>query len=465
MIRLYNTLTRKKEELTEKRIGMYVCGPTVYDEPHIGHARSAYIFDIIVKYMRYRGYKVTFVRNVTDIDDKIIDKAKEQQNQVELKDRVKHIARFYLKRYHEDMDLLGLDKPDIEPKATDVISDMIRFIKVLIRKGFAYRVLGDVYFDVRKFKDYGLLSGQGIDEMEEGARVAVDKNKKDPLDFALWKSAKEDEPSWDSPWGKGRPGWHIECSVMSTKYLKNNFVIHGGGLDLIFPHHENEIAQTVSAGKKSARYWIHNGLLTIKDKKMSKSLGNFISIKDFKDRFKDLDLLKLLFLSSHYRHPVDYTEEKIREMQRAKERITIFYNSIKNQKLKIKNQKSKVESHKIEILEKKFIEAMDDDLNTSLAMSCIFELVNEGNSSVSNGEIEKAKKIRDKIDKFAALFGLEFEQFEAELEPEVEELIQDRNDARKNKDFRKSDEIRRELLEKGIVLEDTKEGTVWRKKI
>ncbi|NQT22759.1 MAG: cysteine--tRNA ligase, partial [Candidatus Omnitrophica bacterium] len=252
---LYNTLTRKKQNLTEKHIGIYVCGPTVYDESHIGHARSAYVFDVIVKYMRYRKYKVKFIRNVTDIDDKIINRALVDRGDLSLKNKVKAISDKYLNRYHEDMALLGMTKPDIEPKATETINDIIKFIKALIKNGYAYAAGANVYFNVRKFRNYGKLSGQSIDEMEEGSRVTLDKNKLDPLDFALWKASREGEPSWPSPWGDGRPGWHIECSVMSTKYLGNKFLIHGGGLDLIFPHHENEIAQTESAGKKSAKYW------------------------------------------------------------------------------------------------------------------------------------------------------------------------------------------------------------------
>ena len=353
-MRIYNSLTRKKEELKESKIGMYVCGPTVYDEPHIGHARSAYVFDVIVRYLRFKNLNVTFVRNVTDIDDKIIDRARREPGEVELKSKVKQVSEKYLKQYHEDMNSFGLIKPDKEPKATNTIKDMIAFIQVLIKKDFAYEVSGSVYFDVRKFKNYGKLSGQSMDQMEEGSRVTVDKNKKDPLDFALWKASKEDEPFWESPWGKGRPGWHIECSVMSTKFLGNNFLIHGGGLDLIFPHHENEIAQTICAGKKSAKYWIHNGLLTINGQKMAKSLGNFITIKDFITRYKNTDLLKMFFLSSHYRHPVDYAEEKIEEMKKAKQRGDEFLKKVDKAKSLLKGN-SKAKSVKIQEIERVFV--------------------------------------------------------------------------------------------------------------
>jgi len=479
MIKIYNTLSKQKEPLTERSIGIYVCGPTVYDEPHIGHARSAYVFDIIVKYMRYTKYKVKFVRNITDIDDKIINRALTEPGVLSLKNKVKAISKKYLKRYHEDMALLGMAKPDIEPKATETINDIIKFIKILIKNGYAYAAGANVYFNVRKFRNYGKLSGQSIDEMEEGARVTLDKNKLDPLDFALWKASKEDEPSWPSPWGDGRPGWHIECSVMSTKYLGNKFLIHGGGLDLIFPHHENEIAQTVCAGKKSAKYWIHNGLLTINGQKMSKSLGNFISIKDFAGNYKDLDLLKLLFLSSHYRQPVDYTEGKIEEMKRAKERICVFYNKIKegrgrrpkevprseaSPKGDEVEEKTKGRTEEIERIKNNFTQAMDDDFNTPLALASIFELVNLGNICLSTHDINLARKIREIIDLFAAIFGLSFEAQVIELEPDIENLINERNKARKDRDFKKADDIRKTLTRKGIILEDGKEGTTWRKK-
>ena len=468
-MKIYNTLTGKKEELKEKKIGIYVCGPTVYDEPHIGHARSAYVFDVIVKYLRFKKLKIKFVRNITDIDDKIIDRALRETGNKELKDKVKEVAVNYLKRYHEDMDLIGLARPDIEPRATETIPDMVKFITLLIKKGFGYETNGNVYFDVRKFKNYGRLSHQSLDEMEEGARVTLDKNKKDPLDFALWKKSKEDEPSWKSPWGEGRPGWHIECSVMSTKFLGNNFLIHGGGLDLIFPHHENEIAQTVSAGKKSPKYWLHNGLLTIGNEKMSKSLGNFVTIRDFLREHKDPDLLKLLFLSSHYKHPVDYTEEKIVEMAKMKERITIFFQKVEeaertgNRKPVSKKQKSSIDK-----VEDEFINAMDDDFNTPKALAAIFELVTLGNTCLVQNNLNLAKNIKKLVKKLCSVLGISLEKavrVEPELEKKVERLIKERNAARRDKDFKKADEIRKELLEKDIVLEDGKEGTLWRRKL
>ena len=466
-MKLYNTLTRKKERLKpikKNKIGMYVCGPTVYDEPHIGHARSAYIFDMIVRYFRYKKIKVTFVRNVTDIDDKIIERARREPGPETLRVKAKKIANFYLKRYHEDIELLGLTKPDKEPKATEAIPDMREFIKILIEKGYAYEASGNVYFDVRKFKDYGALSGQSIDEMEEGARVSLDKNKRDPLDFALWKTSKADEPSWESPWGEGRPGWHIECSVMSTKFLGDNFLIHGGGLDLVFPHHENEIAQTVCAGKKSAKYWIHNGLLTIENQKMSKSLGNFISISAFLAKYKDADLLKLLFLSSHYSHPVHYTEEKIEEIARMKERITIFLEKKPgSKKINAKENKTKIGKIRDE-----FISAMDDNFNTPKALAAIFELVTLGNSCLSQGIYRQAEAIKKLVKELCGVLGLDLKKHverDRGSRKKIESLIEERNVARRGKDFKKADEIRNRLTEEGIILEDEKSGTKWRKKL
>ncbi|MFH1641018.1 MAG: cysteine--tRNA ligase, partial [Candidatus Omnitrophota bacterium] len=334
-IKISNSLKRGEKELLEPidpgQIKMYVCGPTVYDEPHIGHARSAYIFDVIRRYLIYRGYKVTFVRNVTDVDDKIIEKARKEHPDKDSKSAVKEVAEKYLKAYHEALAALNIssEKPEVdEPKASEYIDKMILFIQNLINRGAAYPSNGDVYFDIKKAKEYGKLSNQSIDKMEIGARVLPGENKRDPLDFALWKAAKEGEPSWDSPWGKGRPGWHIECSVMSSDILGDKFDIHGGGIDLIFPHHENEIAQSEGAGKEFAKYWIHHGLLTINGQKMAKSLGNFVTIQDFLKKHKDADLLKLFYLSAHYSHPVDFTEEKIIEAIKQRQIFDDFFDKV-----------------------------------------------------------------------------------------------------------------------------------------
>jgi len=478
-MKIYNSLTRTKEEfrpLKEGCIGMYVCGPTVYDEPHIGHARSAYIFDVIRRYLAYRGYRMTFVRNVTDVDDKIIDKARKvtsRKSQVtSLGEATQDVAEKYLEAYHEDMALLGIEPPDEEPKATEYIPKMIEFIKRLIEKGCAYAANGDVYFDIKKAKNYGKLSNQNLDKMEAGARIAPGENKKDPLDFALWKKAKEDEPSWDSPWGKGRPGWHIECSVMSSDILGGSFDIHGGGIDLIFPHHENEIAQSEGAGEKFARYWIHNGLLTINSEKMAKSLGNFISIKDFIAKYKDADLLKLLFLNTHYRHPVDYTEEKIEEMRAQKERFFILLDKLNRVRGPGtparetaggagRGQKKKRDGE-LDSFKTKFEEAMDDDFNTPLALASLFDLVSYANKS---GQFFGVKEL---LIELTSIFGLNLSENISESglsEKEIKKLIEDRNKARQDKDFKKGDDIRKALTEKGVILEDTKDGTTWRRKI
>jgi len=340
MIKIYNSLKREKEEfkpLVKDEVRMYVCGPTVYDEPHIGHARSAYIFDVIRRYLQYRGYDVTFVRNVTDVDDKIINKAKEEFKGEDLNSAVKKVSSKYFASYQKCMDELGIREPNAQPKATEYIDKMIEFIETLIEREAAYVADGDVYFDIKKAKNYGKLSNQSLDNMESGARVAPGEKKQDPLDFALWKKAKEDEPSWDSPWGRGRPGWHIECSVMSSDILGDEFDIHGGGIDLIFPHHENELAQSQGAGKGFARYWIHNGLLTINGQKMAKSLGNFVTVDEVLSKYNP-DILKILYLGAHYSNPVDFSWKKMDDAKAAYERIDILRSKL----AKIKSLKFKV---------------------------------------------------------------------------------------------------------------------------
>ncbi|MCM8800622.1 MAG: cysteine--tRNA ligase [Candidatus Omnitrophica bacterium] len=460
-IYLYNSLSRKKEEfipLNPPQVNIYTCGVTVYDESHIGHARSLYIFDVITRYLRYKGFKVNFVRNITDIDDKIINRANE------LKISWKDLVKKYIDSYHEDLKLLNIDKADYEPCATENISEMIEYIKKLIDQGYAYITESGVYFKVRQFREYGKLSGQGIDQMIKGVRIEPDEKKRDPLDFALWKISKPDEPAWTSPWGKGRPGWHIECSVMSQKFLKTETLdIHGGGRDLIFPHHENEIAQTESITKKPfARYWIHHGLLTINGQKMAKSLGNFISIKDFIARYKEPDILKLFFLSAHYSQPIDYTEEKIKETVHALERILILLVKINQRMPAVYNLKQDVVP--IHDLKNRFIEAMDDDFNTPKALAVIFDLVNLTNKNIDNlNFILKAKIL---LEEFKKIFGLSLSNISFDtLSEEIKTLIGKRNNARKRGDFKEADRIRKELEQKGIILEDTKEGTTWRRKL
>jgi cysteinyl-tRNA synthetase len=468
---IYNSLTRKKEELIplkSKEIKMYVCGPTVYDQPHIGHARSAYIFDVIRRYLMYRGYKVKFVRNVTDVDDKIINKAQEEFKGEDLNTAVGKISNKYLDLYHEDMKSLGILNPDVEPKATEYVSNskMQEFIKRLIDRGYAYVSEGDVYFDIRKAKNYGKLSNQAIEKMESGARIALGEKKKDPLDFTLWKSAKEGEPAWDSFWGKGRPGWHIECSVMSSDILGDEFDIHGGGIDLIFPHHENEIAQSEGAGKKFARYWIHHGLLTINGQKMSKSLGNFITIKDFIARYHTPQLLKFFFLSAHYSHPIDYSDAKVEEAKQALQRISIFMDKANAVKPGLAAILLKRHPKKVIELKNKFIASLDNDFNTPEALACIFELVNLANKNIDRKNFVFSAKVI--LNEMIKILGISFKTVKMDTEineDEIRSRIQSRVDAKKSKDYALADKIRKELEAQGIILEDTKDGTTWRRKL
>lgn len=467
-VSIYNSLTRENKEFIPIKppiVNMYVCGPTVYDEPHIGHARSAYIFDVIRKYLKYRDFKVKFVRNVTDVDDKIIEKAKTEFKGEDLNEAVKKVSQKYLDVYHDAMDALGIDPPDVEPKATEYIDKMIKFISSLIEKGVAYQSGADVYFDIRKAKDYGKLSQQSLEKMEIGTRVAPGENKKDPLDFALWKAAKEGEPSWPSQWGRGRPGWHIECSVMSSDILGDEFDIHGGGIDLIFPHHENEIAQSEGAGKKFARYWIHNGLLTINGQKMAKSLGNFVTIKDVIDKYHP-DVLKICYLTVHYSKPLDFSWERMggakEELKRIRECIKMINYNIDQRKeswiqtkpiIKYINFKKKMDG-----LKTKFEDAMDDDFNTPQAKSALFQIVTRvyiDNLQLENIDcLEYAKRV---IIDLGKVLGLSFDRAD-EIGSELAAMIEERNKARRAKDFKKADSIRKELEEKGIILEDTKDG-------
>jgi len=487
-MKIYNSLTRTKEDFNpihKDKVGIYVCGPTVYDEPHIGHARSAFIFDVIRRYLSGK-YEVTFVRNVTDVDDKIIDKAKQVTPSTSLRagkspghqatsliETTREVSKKYLDAYHEDMDTLGIGRPDKEPLATEYIPKMVKFIGLLIERECAYESAGDVYFDIRKAKDYGKLSNQDLDKMETGARISAGEKKKDPLDFALWKKAKEGEPSWESPWGAGRPGWHIECSAMSLDILGDEFDIHGGGVDLIFPHHENEIAQSEGAGKSFARYWMHNGLLTIDNEKMAKSLGNFISIKDFMLKYKDADFLKLLFLNTHYRHPVDYTEERIHQMKLQKERFVIMLDKIDRIKghpfdFAQGRQVTMSPGHKVEEIEeykRRFEEAMDDDFNMPLALAHLFEMVNYTNKNIDDAKV--ALRSKEILLELSGVFGLNLEKKVSDSLPvaKIEALIKERDEARAKKDYKRSDDVRKKLSGMGVILEDTKEGTVWRKEL
>ncbi|MFC1548395.1 cysteine--tRNA ligase [Candidatus Omnitrophota bacterium] len=492
MITLYNTLTRKKEEfkpMEEGKIRMYVCGPTVYDVPHIGHARSAYSFDVIRRYLEHDGYEVYFVRNVTDVDDKIINKAVSELEDIggtvssaRLQERVKEVAARYLDEYHREMDIFSIQSPTIEPKATEHIEDMIKFIEKLIDKGYAYVAGENVYFSVDKFKGYGKLSNRDMDQLLQGVRVEHGEEKQNPLDFALWKEAKENEPSWESPWGRGRPGWHIECSVMSTNLLGAQFDIHGGGLDLIFPHHENEIAQSEAAtGKPFANYWVHNGLLTVKGEKMAKSLGNYVTIPDFLAQYKDPDLLKIAFLTSHYRSPMDYSDEKMESARHSKERVIIFFDKV-NKVMREHSEKGETETSKdmeamakaqqeVNGLQERFDEAMRDDFNTPAAMAVIFDGVKIGNDYFADEKISLHEKahmtntIKNYILRFADMLSLSLMPIKLEEDEsrEIERLVGMREESREKKDYAGADKIRDQLMSMGVVVEDTPEGPVWRK--
>ena len=452
---------------------MYVCGVTVYDECHLGHARSAFIFDFIRNYLRYRGYKVVFIKNITDVDDKIINRARAEiadKNSPlfgkDLNGAVKEIAERYTKSFYGDMESLGIAKADKEPKATEHIKDIIKMITALIDKGYAYTAGGDVYFDVRKFGGYGKLSNQDKDQMLEGTRIEAGEKKKDPLDFVLWKSAKANEPEWDSPWGKGRPGWHIECSAMSTKYLGDNFDIHGGGRDLIFPHHENEVAQSECAtGKPFANYWIHNGLLTINGEKMSKSLGNYVSIKDVLARYPS-DVLRIFFLGAHYSHPIDFTWEKMEAAKSAYERFLILFDKIER---RLGDQGSAKSKNNVEIDGSKaaFEAGMDDNFNTPAALGALFDMVNAGNKILDrNEDASVIKYLETTLRELGGILGLSFKNASNGMsDNEIQELVDTRIDAKKKKDFKESDRIREELGKNGIILEDDKGKTYWRRKI
>lgn len=487
-LRIYNTLTGDKEEfipLQGKRVGMYACGVTVYDLCHIGHARSAIVFDVIYRYLRYRGYEVTFVRNFTDIDDKIIRRANEEGVDC------RTIAEKYIEEFNTDMAGLALEKPSFEPRATEHISGMIDHISTLIEKGFAYQRNGDVFFSVEKFKDYGKLSKRNLEEMQAGARVEIDEKKENPLDFALWKSSKPGEPFWKSPWGEGRPGWHIECSVMSQKYLGETFDIHGGGKDLIFPHHENEIAQSEAAtGKPFARYWIHNGLVIINKEKMSKSLGNILTIKEILKQWHP-EVLRLFFLSHHYRSPVDYSEEGLFKAKTGLDRFYATLHAIQQElKKAVSPSQKKVDSsvvdqarHTIETFQIRFEEAMDDDFNTAQALGYFYDLQTLLNGLLDRSRGQTTESIRSllhqgceqfrKMGKVLGLFGEEPESYMDRQkreglkrlglsEEEIFKQVEERNRARREKDWKKADEIRHALLLKGIVLEDTPSGTLWK---
>ncbi len=470
-MKLYNTLTRSLEAftpLTPPDVTMYVCGPTVYDDPHIGHARSAYIFDVLRRYLTYKKYVVKFVRNVTDVDDKIIERARKDAGTGDLAAACRQVAERYLQRYHETMDRLGIARPDVEPKATEhVVPEMTDLIAKLFLQGVAYEAKDGVYFAVRKHPGYGKLSNRALDALQAGARVEPGEDKQDPLDFALWKAAKPDEPSWNSPWGKGRPGWHIECSAMSTKYLGDTFDIHGGGVDLVFPHHENEVAQAEAAGKPFAKFWVHNGLLTVNGEKMSKSVGNYITVEQVLKDWSHSDYLKIFFLKTHYRSPIDYSVEKMAEAKKNWGEFSRFFQHCQQ----VEGEKPPVEVAALQRdFKVAFESAMDDDLNTPKALSVLFDLVNLSNGyleSLDAGKVITVKFLQQVLVECGTTLGL-FLQGATEVDPpmweRIKKKIAERDAARKAKDFKKADAIRQELvLKERIQLTDTVHGTLWRK--
>lgn len=464
-MKLYNTLTRKKEEfvpIKEEQISMYNCGPTVYNYIHVGNARPLVTFDTLRRFFIYKGYDVKFVVNFTDIDDKIINKANEEGV------TAKVIAERYIEAFMEDAKGLNLyDYETINPKATEHINHIVEFIQGLIDKDAAYNVNGNVYFNIHSAKDYGKLSKKNIDELISGARIDVNEEKRNPMDFALWKKAKPGEPYWDSPWGNGRPGWHIECSVMAKTILGETIDIHSGGEDLQFPHHENEIAQSETLTEKPfANYWLHNGMITVDNKKMSKSEGNFFTIKDVREEF-DLETLRFFLLSAHYRTPINFSREVMKHNEKGLERI---YNGRKNlEYLLEKTEQRSLTDEDNKVLEdiegfrKEFVNAMEDDLNTADAIAAIFELVKYSNTSLredsNNILIKKSYEILNEITNVLGILSKK----EEILEEEILNLIEKRTEARKNKDYKLADEIRDSLQEKGIILEDTKDGVKWKR--
>lgn len=468
MLQLYNTLTNQKEKfepLNPGKVTMYVCGPTVYNYIHIGNARSAVAFDTIRRYLEYRGFEVNYVSNFTDVDDKII-KASQEMNL-----SVKEITEKFINAFYEDTSALNVKKATLNPRVMDNMDDIIKFIEVLVQKGYAYESAGDVYYKTRKFKDYGKLSGQLIDDLEQGASSRVDDidqdKKQDPLDFALWKKVKQGEISWNSPWGQGRPGWHIECSVMSTKYLGDTIDIHAGGQDLEFPHHENEIAQSeAKTGKKFARYWLHNGFVTIgeEDQKMSKSLENFVTVHDLLKKVNP-QVIRFFMSTTQYRRPIRYSSANLNE---AKVNLNKLQTAYENLSYRLKDS---VEGNDKEVevnfanLEKDFVKVMDDDFNVQNGISVVYEMAKQ-----LNVYSEKEKVYTDTINnlintykKVVEIFGISFSEEKELLDDTIEQLIQERNEARKNKNFKRSDEIRDLLKEQGIILEDTAQGTRWKR--
>lgn len=463
-MKLYNTLTRKKEEfvpLEENKVKMYVCGPTVYDYIHIGNARPYVIFDTIRRYMEYKGYEVTYVQNFTDVDDKIINKANAENVDMSV------ISERYIKEALTDAEGLNVEPATYNPRVTQEMDNIIDMIQTLIDKGYAYVVDGSVFYDTKAFADYGKLSGKNIDDLEAGARIKVDESKKSPMDFVLWKPKKPGEPFWNSPWSEGRPGWHIECSVMAKKYLGDTIDIHAGGEDLIFPHHENEIAQSEAAnGKPFAKYWLHNGFINVDNEKMSKSKGNFFTLREIVAEVP-YDVVRFFILSGHYRSPINFSRELMAAAGNGLDRIKNCYNSVSfilnNAQDKEMSEEEKKLVSDSDSFRKMFEEAMDDDFNTADAVTAIFEIVKFANVNINeNSSKAFVKAILDEMVSLCDILGIKFEEEEKDAESEeIEALIEERQQARKNKDWATADRIRDELNARGIVLKDTPSGVRW----
>ena len=485
-MRIFNTQTRKKEEfipLSDGKVGIYVCGITAYDVCHVGHARSAVVFDVITRYLKYRGFDVTYVKNFTDVDDKIIEKANRERT------GIAEIAERYIREHDEDMAALGVAPPTVTPRATEHIDGMIRLVETLIEKGLAYGVDGDIYYAVEKFPGYGKLSGRGLEDMLAGARVDVNEKKRNPLDFVLWKASKEGEPWWDSPWGRGRPGWHLECSVMSQRYLGDTFDIHGGGEDLIFPHHENEIAQSEAmTGKPLARYWIHNGFVRVNSEKMSKSLGNFFTIRDILKQYR-AEVLRLFLLTSHYRSPVDFSDAALAEARQGMDRFYSTLEALREHRSGgrdlpaagggDRSGKDREVIDQVQGLRERFCEAMDDDFNTARAIGFLFDTVRLLNASLAGKKtvlspdvLAQAETGLREIGGVLGLFGEEPDVYlrrDREWEAakrglsvaEIEALIAERRAAREAKAWQRADEIRQGLAARGVILKDAGTTTTW----